>query len=449
MAGSFLAKFALDTREKRAWAMYDWANSGFWTVVITAVFPIYYKKVAADLASNVADRWYGLATALALLVIAVLAPGLGAFADLRPYKKTFLGCFALLGAVASSCLFFVFPGDWILALMLFGLANIGASGSVIFYDSLLPHVARRDEVDRLSTAGFALGYLGGGLLLALSLAFIQRPAWFALPSGEGLSEAAATLPVRLALLCVGVWWLVFSLPVLLQVKEPPCASPKGGNPSGGKKRAITQLKETFHDLTTSYPQAFLFLVAFLIYNDGILTIIRMAGLIATNRGFSESVVIGTVLGIQFIAIPFAFLFGQLAHRFGAKRMIFTGLVIYCGITVLAFFMSKPTHFVALGALVGMVQGGTQALSRSLFAGMIPAYKSGEFFAFFSIGEKFAGILGPLLYTLLIWTTGSDQNAILSISIFFIIGGYLLKKVDIQQGKRVAEAAEEAHAVQGG
>jgi len=444
MAGSLLARFALDSREKRAWAMYDWANSAFWTVIITAVFPVYYKKVASELPVDKQDLYFSLASGLALAVIALGAPILGAFADYRPCKKRFLAIFAFLGAASSALMFFVFPGDWLLALLLFAVANIGASGSVIFYDSLLPHVAGRNEGDRLSTGGFALGYLGGGLALALSLACIQKPAWFALPHGEGLSEAAATLPVRISLLAVGIWWAVFTLPLLFRVREPLCRIEDDETKADelGFGVIVMQLVRTFQELRRSYPQAFLFLLAFLIYNDGILTIIRMAGIIATNRGFSEGVIIGTILGIQFIAIPFAILFGQLATRFGAKPVILTGLAIYGGITLLACFMTEPMHFVALGVMVGMVQGGTQALSRSLFASMIPAFKSSEFFAFFSVGEKFAGIIGPATFAWVIVTTGSDQGAILALAAFFVVGGWLLGRVDISEGKRAARLAEE-------
>ena len=440
----WLQRLALDSPSKRAWATYDWANSAFWVIVITAVFPPYYAHVADELGADRAQANFAWGTAIALAVIAVAAPLLGTLADYRAMKKKLLVFFAFLGAVASGALFFVQPGDWMLALILFGVANIGASGSVVFYDALLPHVAKRDEVDRLSTSGFALGYVGGGLLLGLSILWIKFPGLFGLPTGEGLSASESTLPVRLSFLAVGVWWFLFTLPLLLRVGEPP--RDPSAEPASGQRSllgiAFRRLGTTFHELRR-YRQAFLFLLAFLVYNDGILTIIRMATLYATSHELSQGVVIGTILGIQFAAVPFAFLFGQLASRFGAKRLIFAGLAVYALITVRAFFIKTDVDFIVLGLLVATVQGGTQALSRSVFASLIPARKSGEFFAFFSIGEKFAGVLGPSLYALIIGLTDSSRIAILSILFFFVAGALLLTRVDIEEGRRTARAMDEA------
>jgi UMF1 family MFS transporter len=441
-AGSMLARLALDSREKRAWAMYDWANSAFWTTIIGAVFPEYYARALAPESGAGSEGRYALATTIALLIIAFLAPFLGTLADFRAVKKKFLGTFAIGGALAAACMFFVHPGEWLFGLILFGVANIGASGSVIFYDALLPHVADEDEVDRLSTSGFALGYVGGGFLLALNFLWITQPQWFGLPSGDGLSAEESSLPVRLAFLSVGVWWFLFSLPVLLRVPEPPGDEEAKVEAGGLIATTLSRLSTTFNELKR-YRQAFRLLLAFLVYNDGILTIVRMAVLYAKSKDLGPQVVMGTFLLVQFVGIPFTFLFGQLAGRFGTKFLILTGLTTYCGITVLAFFMETATHFVMLGILVAMVQGGTQALSRSLFSSMIPRRRSGEFFAFFSVGEKFAGIFGPLLYAGMIYWTGSNQNAILSVAAFFIIGAWLLVRVDVAEGQGKIRAEEAA------
>ena len=439
--GGWLRRFALDRPEARAWALYDWANSGFWAVVITAVFPQYYAEVASELSSEAAEFRFTLATTVALLLIAILAPFLGTIADFRASKKAFFSAFVTLGIVATACMFFVHPGGWLLALMLFGAANIGASGSVIFYDAFLPHVARKCEMDRLSSSGFALGYLGGGLLLALNLAWILKPAWFGLPSGEGLSSAEATLPVRLALLSVAVWWSVFTIPMWLRVKEPPRVIEEDESPDQSLMRvSIQRVSETFRELRR-YRQAFLLLLAFLIYNDGILTIIRMSSLYAASIGLNREVVVGTFLGVQFVGIPCALVFGQLAGRFGPKRMIMVGVLVYCAIPVLAYFMVSELHFVLLGLCVAAVQGGTQALSRSLFASMIPRHKSGEFFAFFAVGEKFAGVMGQAGLTVLVGLTGSLQISILCVIVFFVVGAALLRRVDVEEGRREAQAAE--------
>lgn len=443
----WLERVALGRPETRAWAMYDWANSAFMTTVVTAVFPVYYLTLASELGNDMAQARFSQATTLALVVSALIAPVLGALADFRALKKTLLAAFGLLGMLATGALFFAFPGDWRFALVCFGLANVGAAASIAFYDALLPHVARADEMDRLSAAGYALGYLGGGLCLALNLAWILRPAWFGLPSGEGLTPVQASLPARLAFLSVAVWWFVFTLPLLLRVKEPPRLLESDESRDASVLRVSFQrLGETLRELRT-YRQAFLMLVAFLLYNDGIATVIRMAALYATAKQMDSGTVIATVMAVQFVGIPCAFGFGSLAPRFGAKRLVLAGLVVYVVISVLAFYMTTATHFVWLGILVGLVQGGTQALSRSLFASLIPTHKSGEFFAFFGIGEKFAGILGPLLYGLVIAWTGSAQGAILSVIPFFLVGGFLLLRVDVEAGRRtVAEIERDVRAV---
>ncbi len=434
-----MRRFALDRPEARAWALYDWANSAFWTTVITAVFPVYYLELARELGSDEAQQRFAQATTLALVASAVIAPVLGALADFRALKKRMLALFGSLGALSTGALFLALPGEWEFALTCFGLANVGAAASVAFYDALLPHVAPPGEMDRLSASGYALGYLGGGLCLALNLSWILRPAWFGLPTGDGLSPAQATLPVRLAFLSVAVWWLVFMLPLLWVVKEPPRQLESDEQASASMLRvSLQRLGETFRELRT-HRQAFLMLLAFLIYNDGIATVMRMAALYASAKQLGSGAVIGTVLAVQFVGIPCAFAFGALAPRFGPKRLILAGLLVYCGIGVLAYFMTSALHFVLLGVLVGLVQGGTQALSRSLFASLIPPHKSGEFFAFFGVAEKFAGILGPLLFAAAISWSGSAQTAILVVIPFFVVGGLVLLRVDVAAGREAVRA----------
>ena len=442
MLSRWLQRAALDRPEARAWALYDWANSAFWTTVVTAVFPIYYLELASELDADTAQQRFTQATTLALLVSALIAPFLGTVADFRAQKKRLLALFAWLGAGATLALFWAQPGDWRYALTCFALANVGAAASMAFYDALLPHVARPGEMDRLSSSGFALGYAGGGLCLALSLTWMLRPQWFGLPHGEGLSPAEATLPVRLALAFVGAWWFVFTLPLLLRVSEPPRLLEADEQAGASVVRVSFQrLGETLRELRR-YRQAFVMLLAALIYNDGIATIIRMAALYASGPAqLGRGVVIGTLLAIQFVGIPCAFLFGGLADRFGTKRMIAAGLGVYCLICLLAFNMTSAWHFVVLGLLVALVQGGTQALSRSLFASLIPRHKTGEFFAFYGIGEKFAGILGPVLYGASIGLVGS-KGAILSIVPFFVLGAFLLLRVDVEAGRATARAAED-------
>jgi UMF1 family MFS transporter len=285
--------------------------------------------------------------------------------------------------------------------------------------------------------------VGGGILLALNLAWIQKPEWFGLPSGPGLTESQATLPVRLAFLSVAIWWLVFSIPLFRRVPEPPARLEsdewRGENPV---RAAFLRLGDTFRELR-GYRQAFLMLLAFLIYNDGIQTIIKMATAYGTEIGIGQSALIAAILLVQFVGIPFSFLFGMLAGWIGAKRALFLGLLTYTVISILGYYMKTAMHFFVLAGLVGMVQGGTQALSRSLFAAMVPQHKSGEFFGFFSVFEKFAGIFGPLIFAGTIAATGSSRNAILSVIAFFAVGAAILAFVDLDEGKRAARAGDAA------
>jgi MFS transporter, UMF1 family len=433
-----LDRLGLGRPELRAWAMYDWANSAMVTTITAAVFPIYFVRVAgANIDPTSATQRYAAATTIGLTIIAVLAPILGTIADYVAIKKRLLGTFMGIGVSAVAMMFFIYHGDLLLASVLFILANIGVNGSFVFYESLLPHIAGKREMDRVSTAAYALGYIGGGLLLALQLAWIMSPGTFGLPSGEGLTPAQATLPSRLAFLSVAVWWVAFSIPLFRVIPEPPVRleadEHAGLNPA---RAAFRRLADTFRDLR-SYKPAFLMLIAFLIYNDGIGTIIRMATAYGTEIGIGENTLIAAIMMVQFVGVPFSFLFGMLAGWIGTKPSIYVGLGAYMAISVLGYYMQDGGDFMRLAFMVGMVQGGTQALSRSLFASMIPRHKSGEFFGFWSVFEKFAGIFGPLIFTLTIALTGSSRNAILSVIGFFIVGGALLAFVDVEKGRRAA------------
>ncbi|HET7218848.1 MAG TPA: MFS transporter [Vicinamibacterales bacterium] len=433
---ALLDRLGLGRRELRAWAMYDWANSAFQTTIIAAVFPIYFHSViASDLGEQLSTSRFAWATTIAIVIVALVAPLLGAIADYAAVKKRMLAVFLLFGAVSTIAMFWIRPGDWLFALTLFVIGNVGVAGSIVFYESLLPHLVSQQELDRVSSAGYAIGYLGGGVLLAVNLAMIQRPSLFGI--------ANADTAVRLSLASVGVWWLLFSIPLFRDVPEPKRQIEKDETPGGrvlatGFKRLI----ETFGELRV-YRQAFLLLLAFLIYNDGIQTIIRMATTFGTQIGIDQNAMITALLITQFIGIPFAFLFGMIADRIGAKIAVFGGLGVYAFIIVLAYYMKSAAHFYALAIMVGMVQGGTQALSRSLFASMIPKHKSSEFFAFFGVFERYAGILGPLIFAVMIEATGESRNAILAVLGFFVIGGALLAFVDVDAGRRAARQAEAA------
>ena len=442
-----LIALGLSRPELRAWAMYDWANSAMVCTIITAVFPIYYSKVAcAGLRPNVASGKLAFATTIGMVIIAVLSPILGAFADYTARKKKLLAVFLALGVAAVAGMYFIHTGDWVLASVLFILANIGANGSFVFYDALLPHIASHDEIDRVSTSGYALGYLGGGLLLALNLAWYLKPAWFGLPAGPDLSESQATLPMRLAFLSVAIWWLVFSIPLFRRVAEPRAIFSLDEH--GGKspiRAVLARLAETSRELRR-YRQAFVMLLAFLIYNDGIGTIIRMATIYGTEMGIDQGAMIKAILLVQFVGIPFSFAFGMLAGKIGAKQSVLMGLVAYTGICIVGYHMRSERDFLILAILVGMVQGGTQALSRSLFASLIPRDKSGEYFGFFAVVEKFAGIFGPALFFVINTLSGSSRGAILGVIGFFVVGGVLLWMVDVEEGQKQARTSEAAVSV---
>ena len=441
---SWLSRLGLHRKDLRAWAMYDWAVSSFQTTIQVAVFQIFFVRVvAADLADSSRTASWANAQAISAVIVAVLSPILGAVSDVAAAKKKLLAGFMLLGFTAVAGMFFLGRGDVSLASWLYIIATVGATASVVFYEALLPHLARPDEVDRVSSAGFALGYVGGGVLLAINLAWILNPAMFGLPSGDGLTPEQSTLPVRLAFLSVAVWWLVFSWPILRHVKEPPRVL-EADEVVGVRSVLVTpfvRLGETVRTLRT-FKHAFLMLLAFLVYNDGIQTIIRMATAYGAEIGIPTSALTTAILIVQFVGIPFAFLFGMLADRIGAKTAIFIGLLAYTGISVVGYFMTSARDFYILAGLVGMVQGGTQALSRSLFSSMVPAHKSGEFFGFYSVFEKFANIFGPLLFALTIYVTGSSRAAILGVIAFFAVGAWLLSRVDVAAGRRMAREAEE-------
>jgi UMF1 family MFS transporter len=414
--------------------MYDWANSAVQTTIIAAVFPIYYQKVAAaGQTEALAMSRFAWATTIAILIVAIVAPVLGAIADYTAIKKKLLGVFLAIGAAACAGMFWILQGDWPLALMLFVIANVGVAGSIVFYESLLPHLVGERDLDRVSSAGYAIGYLGGGVLLAINLLMIQQPSFFGIPD--------AGTATRLTFVSVGIWWVLFSIPLFRTVAEPKVRVERDERPGesaliGGVRR----LGETFRELRR-YRQAFIMLLAFLLYNDGIQTVIRMATIYGTAIGLPESAMITALLMTQFIGVPCAFAFGALAQRIGAKVAIFAGLAAYVFITLLGYFMTSGVHFFALAFMVGMVQGGTQALSRSLFASMIPRHKSSEFFAFFSVFERYAGVLGPAIFAFVVEHSGSGRSAILAVAVFFIVGAAILSFVDVAEGRRAARAAE--------
>ncbi|MBN1975850.1 MAG: MFS transporter [Anaerolineae bacterium] len=409
-----------------AWCMYDWGSSAFSTTVEAAVLPVYFENVvAAGLSGNTATVYWGYANSIALFIAAVLAPILGSVADYTGGKKRLLAIFAAIGIVTTTLMVLIDSGDWLLALVLFLIGTVGLSASYVFYDSLLPHVARAEDIDYVSSKGYALGYVGGGILLAINIVMIQF-VW-----------AGSTLGPRLSFLTVAVWWAIFTIPLLRRVPEPPPNTACIGEGVNPLVASFRRLGLTFHEIR-KYRQLFFFLIAFWLYNDGIGTIIKMATIYGAEINSGMTDLIGALLLTQFVGIPFSLLFGKFSAKIGSKRAIMLGLGWYALITIAAYFMNAPWQFWVLALMVGMVQGGTQALSRSLFGLMAPKARSAEFFGFYDISSKFAGIVGPALFALVGQLTGSSRLGIVALIVFFIGGILLLRRVDEKEGIRVAQ-----------
>lgn len=406
-------------RKVASWCLYDVGNSAFATTIMAAVLPVYFREIAAPfLKGSLPTAFWGYTSASALLCCAVAAPFLGAIGDMVRKKKMMLTIFTLLGVLASAGLFFVDYGHWQSALVLMALGTIGFSASMIFYDSLLPHIVPLDQVDMVSSQGYAFGYLGGGVLLAINLAMI----WL-LPG---------TLGPRLSFLSVALWWGAFSLPILIFIPEPPAKTLLVRRRKSIAGEAILRLLETFSEIR-QYQDLFRFLVAFWFYNDGVGTMIRMAAIYGANVGISMAHLVGALLLTQFVGVPFSLFFGRLAARIGSKKTILMGLAGYTAISFGAFFLSQAWHFWILAFAVGTVQGGTQAMSRSLYASLLPPSRSAEFFGFYDISSKFAGVIGPAIFGLITHITGSSRMGVAVVATTFIVGGLLLIKVDVHRG----------------
>ncbi len=423
-------------RSARAWTMYDWANSSFATTIMGAILPTYFATYVAM--GHSVPIW-GNAVAIGSLIAALISPILGAIADFKASKKLFLGFFASLGILSTALLFFITgPQHLILCIILYILGTIGFAGSLVFYDSLLPHVAKPSDIDQVSSRGYALGYIGGGLLLLINILMIFL--------GPGLlknmPEANATqLMMRLSLSSVAVWWAVFSIPLFRDVHEPAAMGEKREVGQNVVVVSLKRLGKTFGEIR-DYKDLFWFLLTFFVYSNGIGTIITMAAAFASDLGFSTITVLGTFLMVQFVAAPFALLFGKLADKLGNKKAITISLCVYTLVAIVGFFMSKDWHMFLLGFGVATVQGGSQALSRSLFGKLVPKSKSAEFFGFFSVSEKFNTIIGPLLMALVTKLTGNVRLGIISLVVFFIVGMLMLQKVDIERGSRKAKEEDD-------
>jgi UMF1 family MFS transporter len=413
-----------------AWVMYDWANSAFATTIMAGFMPVYFRFLATEAGlSNVrATSAWAFVTTIALVLIAVLAPPMGYMADRMAGKKRFLTFFAVLGAVASIALFIPHGSMYRTAGVIYVLANIGFAGGNIFYNALLPHVAKEEDLDQISTKGYAMGYLGGGILLILNVVMFM----YDIPSAD--------TSVRWSFVTVGIWWLAFTVPLWRHVKEPPTQHTETVSFGKAFTASFKELSNTFNKIK-QYPEAFKLLLAFWLYNDGIGTIMKMAVAYGDEIGIDQTGMIAALALVQFVGIPFSFAFGWLAKKIGAKTATLIGLGLYALISIGGYFMAVAWHFWVLAFMVGLVQGGTQALSRSMFGAMVPKERSGEFFGFYSMSDKFAGIVGPMVFGFVGAMTGSSRFGIVSLVFFFIVGGLLLTRVDTKKGMVEAKAVD--------
>lgn len=398
-----------------SWALYDWANSAFATTVMAGFFPAFFQRYwSLGVDPTVSTSRLGIANGIAGFIVALLAPVLGAMADRGGRRKRFLIAWSLLGIVGTALLFFVERGDWVSAFVLFTVGSVGFAAANVFYDALLLEVAAESELDRVSAYGYSLGYLGGGLLFAFNVLMTVKPEWF------GLADAGEA--VRWSFISVAVWWFVFLLPLALNVQESQPAERLSF--VAAARSGLRELGTTLREISR-YREIGLFLVAYWLYIDAVNTIIKMAVDYGVALGLPTASLLAALLLTQFVAFPAALFFGWLGDRIGAKRGILIGIAVYSVATVYAFFLDSVVEFFGLAVVIGLVQGGVQSLSRSLFGRLVPPGKNGEFFGFYNMMGKFATVIGPLLVAVVALTTGSSRASIASLVVLFIAGGLVL------------------------
>ena len=410
--------------------MYDWANSSFATTVMAGFFPLFFKQYwNAGVPATESTFRLGIANGVASFVVAFMAPLIGAIADKGRARVRLLGLFTALGAVLTAGLYFIGKGDWLAASILYIGASLGFWGGNQFYDSLLTDVAQESEYDLVSGYGYALGYLGGGLLFALNVAMVLQPAWF------GLADAAEA--VRWSFVSVAVWWLLFTFFPLALVQERRTAEPLPALQAiraGGRELLLT-IRQLRGETTLLW-----FLLAYWFYIDGVNTIIKMAVDYGLALGLKQTSLITALLLVQFIGFPAAWAFGWLGQKIGARTGILIGIAVYAAIAGYAYFLTTETQFFVMALIIGLVQGGIQSLSRSLFGRLVPVGKAGEFFGFYNLMGKAAAILGPTLTGVVALLTNDSRLAIVSIVILFVIGAAFLMRVRVPAARAAAVAA---------
>ncbi|HEY1774322.1 MAG TPA: MFS transporter [Gammaproteobacteria bacterium] len=414
-------------RKLWGWALYYWANHSYQTAIITVFFPIFFKSywfsgapatVGSCATTSLSTYWLGVADSLANLVVVLTAPVLGAIADRGSKKKRFLISSAFLGSIMAIALYFVAKDDWQLAVAFYVMGSIGYYWGNIFADSMVVTVSDPGKLDMTSAKGYFAGYLGGGLFLVLGVVMSLKPELF------GIADKATA--VRLICVLTGIWWLVFSLPLLFWVPEPG----EKKEPIGlgtAVRTGFGQLSETLRHIRL-YRPVYLFLIAYWIYIDGVGTIIQMAVDYGKSIGFDTPTLISAVLMVQFIGVPAALVFGRIGERIGPRKGILIGLAVYVLVCIFGYFMQHALEFFVLAALVGLVQGGVQLLSRSYYARLVPATRAGEFFGFYNMLGDSAAVIGPFLMGFVSRATCNPRLSILSVILLFVLGAILLMRV---------------------
>ena len=418
----------MDKKKVLSWTLYDWANSAFATTVMAGFFPIFFEKYWSN--PELVDQstfYLGVSNSAGSLIVAMMAPFLGAVSDTGSTKKKFLFTFAFLGILSTSLLWFVEQGDWQLAAILYAVGAIGFASSNVFYDSLLPSVAKKHEFDLVSSLGYSLGYLGGGVLFIINILMYQNPQWFGIPD--------ATTAIRLSFVSVAVWWGIFSIPIFLFIPEPK--NKDNVSLLSAISLGWTQLKSTFKEIRKMKIVG-LFLLSYWLYMDGVDTIIRMAGKLALSMGFEASDMLSVLIMVQLIGFPAGLLFNWFSSIITPKKAVLVAIFFYTIATSSAYFMNSRLHFYILAGIIGLFQGGIQAISRSLFARLVPKGKEGEFFGFYNMLGKFSAVVGPVLLGTVTLVTGNARMGLFALVILFIGGGLLLIRVDFDEGERIAK-----------
>jgi len=430
----------MDRKAVRAWILYDAANSAYVTTMVAAVLPIFYADVAgANLADHLKVSYWGYTQSIGVVIVALLAPVLGAIADVSGRKLHFLRFFTYLGVLATALFVFVGSGDWLLASLLVIAGTVGFSGGNVFYDSMLTDLVPPEKRDMVSSKGYMAGYVGGGLLLAINLLMIQKYEWFGLDS--------ALQGTHLAFLSVALWWFMFSLPIFRHAGPHLPKAQIQARAAGYALAGFRRLIGTFGKIKR-FPELLKYLLAFWLFNDGINTVITMATIYGKSIGIGTTDLIAALLITQFVAVPFTLLFGRFAERIGAKAALYVSLSVYVVIISLGYFMTSAAHFYGLAVMVGMVQGGSQAIARSIFSRLAPRRQSAEFFGFLSVSSKLSSSFGPFMFGLASQVFASSRAGILALLVFIVGGMLMLMTVNLTKGEREAEAADRELAAAG-